>query len=130
MKNNIEKIRSILKAEPPVLFSYLFGSRSKEESTVRSDWDIAVYFSQYPVEDDPWIRFKIQVKLSTALKTDAVDIVIMNNLQEPSFAFDILNNSIILVDKNPTARIIYEARALNRYFDWQYFLKRHILSSS
>jgi predicted nucleotidyltransferase len=130
MKNNTEKIRSILEAKPSVSFAYLFGSRRTNKISPRSDWDIAIYFSQYPVKGNPWIRFNIQVELATALKTNAVDIVVMNNLQEPPFAFDIINNSIILVDKDPSARIIYESKVLNRYFDWQYFLKRHLLSST
>jgi len=111
-----------------VMFAYLFGSRNTNKNNQRSDWDIAIYFNQYPVEKNPWIRFTIQAELSAILKTDAVDIIVLNTLEEPSLAFDIINNSTILLDKDPSRRIIYEAMVLNKYFDWQYFLKRHLHS--
>ncbi len=104
----------------------MFGSRVEDKSSHRSDWDIAIYLNQYPSENNPWIRFYIQSELSLLLKTDNVDIVILNTLEEPSFTFEIISKGIILVDKEPSKRIIYEAKSLNRYFDWQYFLKRHI----
>lgn len=126
MKNNIKKIKLVLKKHPEVIFAYLFGSKVEDKDTHRSDWDIAIYLNQYPLENNPWIRFYIQSELSLILKTDNVDIVILNTLEEPSFTFDIINKGIILVDKEPSKRIIYEAKTLNRYFDWQYFLKRHL----
>jgi len=126
MSNNIKKISRILEAKPSVIFAYLFGSRGTKENHSESDWDIAIYFNKYPVKKSPWMRFIIQAELSVVLKTNAIDIVVLNTLQEPSFAFDIINNSIILVDKVPSMRMIYEARVLGRYFDWQYFLKRHL----
>ncbi|HOL22076.1 MAG TPA: nucleotidyltransferase domain-containing protein [bacterium] len=128
MKNNIKKIRYVLETKPSVMFAYLFGSRNTNKNNQRSDWDIAIYFNQYPVEKNPWIRFTIQAELSAILKTDAVDIIVLNTLEEPSLAFDIINNSTILLDKDPSRRIIYEAMVLNKYFDWQYFLKRHLHS--
>lgn len=78
------------------------------------------------MKNNPWISFTIQAKLSAALKTDAVDIVVLNNIDEPSFAFDIINKGKVIVDKDPAERFLYEARVLNRYLDWQYFLKRHL----
>jgi len=126
MKDYINEIVKLLEASPFVMFGYLFGSRSLNANGPGSDWDIALYFREYPAKNNPWLRFTIQAELSAILKTDAVDIIILNNLQQPSFAFDIINEGTILVDKKPSERILFEAKVLNRYFDWQYFLKRHL----
>lgn len=128
-ESNIKKIQCILNKKPSIIFAYLFGSMATKENNAGSDWDIAIYLKKYPLKNNPWIRFTIQAELSAILKTNTIDIVILNTIQEPSFAFDIINNSIILVDKNPSERIIYEVKVMNRYFDWQYFLKRHLAHS-
>jgi hypothetical protein len=50
----------------------------------------------------------------------------LNGLDAPVFAFQIINKGILLVDKKPAERILYETSVLRRYHDWNYFLKRHM----
>ena len=48
MKEQIEKIKRLLKSNPYIEFAYLFGSQAKGLADYRSDWDIAVYFNKDP----------------------------------------------------------------------------------
>jgi hypothetical protein len=38
----------------------------------------------------------------------------------------IINNGILLADKNTEKRILFEAQVLSKYHDWNYFLRRHM----
>jgi len=55
-----------------------------------------------------------------------VQIISLNNLDSPVFLFQIINNGLLLVDKNTEKRILFEAQVLSKYHDWHYFLRRHI----
>jgi len=42
--NNIQRLKEILNDQQSIIFSYLFGSRTKGYANEKSDWDIAVFF--------------------------------------------------------------------------------------
>jgi len=44
--NKIQHLKEILSNQSSVIFAYLFGSRVKGYANEKSDWDIAVYFSE------------------------------------------------------------------------------------
>ncbi len=58
MKNVLGKIETILKKNDCVVFGYLFGSRAKGYTDIKSDWDIAVYLKPKCLKD--WSRFYIE----------------------------------------------------------------------
>lgn len=61
-----------------------------------------------------------------ALDIKEVQIIALNNLDLPVFLFQVINNGILLTDKNTEKRILFEAMVLSKYHDWQYFLRRHM----
>jgi len=44
--NKIQHLKEILSNQSSVIIAYLFGSRVKGYANEKSDWDIAVYFSE------------------------------------------------------------------------------------
>ena len=123
----IESIKSVLSADAAVSLAYLFGSRAKGETSNRADWDIAVYLAEDRLAENPiWDKFKIEDRLSAALATDAVEVVVLNRLEDPLLGFEIIANSLLLVEKDENLRIAFEGSGLARHHDWQYFLDRHL----
>jgi len=107
-----------------VIFAYLFGSYAKDTQTDLSDIDIAIYMKpdlKYPSSD----KLEIVSNLSSLLKTDRIDLVIMN--QAPtSLISRILAYKIILVDKEPHKRHAFESLNMRKGFDFS-FIEKQIL---
>ncbi len=123
----IHQLSTILSQNQWVSFAYLFGSRAQDKAGSRSDWDIAVYITDAELERNPvWQKIKIEDEISLALKTDNIQVVILNGLDAPLFAFTIINKGILLTDKNRELREIFECNTLRRFHDWQYYLDRHL----
>ena len=125
MNQKIEKIKGILRANSSVEFAYLFGSRAKGIADKRSDWDIAIYFRKDPQKLSKWTVFSLEAELSKEIGNE-VQITVLNNLDSPVFLFQIINDGLLLIDRNPEKRILFEAQALTKYHDWQYFLRRQM----
>ena len=123
MTDEIKKITGIL--EKWVNFAYLFGSRVKGTADQRSDWDIAAWFSQHPDNLPDWTVFQLEAEISAAIGSET-QIIPLNNLDAPVLAFEIISSGLLILEKNPDARILYETTVLRRYHDWQYFLNRHM----
>jgi len=113
-----------------VEFAYLFGSRAKQSQTggavgARSDWDIATYWSCDPDKLPGWAVFQLEAEISSTIGAEA-QISVLNHISSPVFAFQVINDGIIIFDKNTESRVLYETKALRYYHDWQYFLTRHM----
>lgn len=123
----IDAIKSTLSKEQSISFAYLFGSKVKNKESYRSDWDIAVYIKDEFLEKNPvWQKFDIENRLSIVLKTDAVDVVILNSMDNPLFGFEIITKGVLILNRDDELRVYFEGEALGRYQDWQYFMKRHM----
>ena len=119
-----EKIKELLGRERRIELAYLFGSAVRGETGKLSDVDVAVYLDESLSSEE---RFKLQLKLMgelvSALQTDKVDLVVMND------APLLLSYNIIkygkLVKSGRRAKVRVEARILSRYLDMKYFIDRH-----
>lgn len=123
--DNIEKIKEILSKEPSVVLAYLFGSRIKGTTNHRSDWDIAIYFTQNTLDSDQWHDFNISAKLSQILKSEA-QVITLNKPPNPLLGFEIIGKGKLLLCRDNNLRLDYENRILRNYHDWSYFYKRSI----
>ena len=104
-----------LKDHPKILFAYLFGSLARGIPLPLSDVDIAVYLADnlYVKED----KLDILGKLMDILRTDEIDLVVLNTAGLP-LMMNILKNKKIIVDKDPFARHIFESLTMRKYFDF------------
>ena len=80
-----------------------------------SDIDIAVYLN--PNVDISKERLDLVGDLMLALKTDNIDLVILNTSPLPLKA-RVVQNKEILVDKAPSLRHSFESLVLRQYYDF------------
>ena len=110
----IPKVEIYLKSRKDIQFAYLFGSFAKDRVTPLSDIDIAVYL----IGDDlSGKRMEILGDLIDILKTDKVDLVILNTAPL-TLRMKILQNKRLLADNAPFARHAYESMTIRTYFDY------------
>lgn len=127
--DTIKVVAEAMTHESTVVFAYLFGSMASGTASERSDWDIAVYLRNEFLEENPvWQKFGIEDRLSCVLGTDAVEVILLNRMDNSLLAFEIINKSILLVDNDKNERMLYECKVLGHYQDWRYFMSRHMES--
>ena len=114
-EQSITEAKKILEDHPKVIFGYLFGGLAKGYISSLSDVDIAVYLT----ENDVGLEIKMDLlrQLGEVLKTDEVDLVILNTASLPLKA-RIIKNKKVLVDKDPPLRYSFESLILREYFDF------------
>ena len=125
MKQDLKPLSEVLQKRSSVVFAYLFGSKVKGYANSRSDWDIAVYFSEPTGKVSRWPAFKLEAELSRALGA-TVQVTVLNNNLTPVLGFEIVKDGIVLLDRDENLRMDFESRILRQYYDWQYFLKRQM----
>jgi len=125
MKQKMKPLIELLNKQPHIIFAYLFGSKAKGYANERSDWDIAIYITESMKENLLWPAFELEAHLSRAVKA-TVQVTILNRPLPPVFAFEILKDGILLIDRKPNLRMEFENKILRHYYDWQYFLNRQM----
>ena len=125
MEKEIKLLTKALSKRSHITFAYLFGSKVKGYANETSDWDIAIYFKEPLRKNNHWPAFELEAELSRAIG-DTVQITVLNNPLPPVFAFQILKDGIVLLDRDPNLRMDFENRTMRHYYDWQYFLKRQM----
>lgn len=109
-----------------VTTAYIFGSQAQGNSGPLSDYDIAVLLDE---KINPQKYFNLKLKLnsefSTFLKTDKIDLVILNNA--PSIlTMNVISHGKTLFDQNKKYRVAFETYAMARYFDRLPYEERYI----
>lgn len=119
----LPKAAFYLNSLPEVWFAYLFGGLAKGDPSPLSDLDLAIYLN--PEENANERKLEILGKLIDILKTDEIDLVVLNRAPLP-LRMQILKNRKILVDKAPFKRHVYESLTMREYFDFS-FIEKGIL---
>jgi len=125
VEKEIKLLTKALSKRSHITFAYLFGSKVKGYANEMSDWDIAIYFKEPLRKNNHWRAFELEAELSRAIG-GTVQVTVLNNPLPPVFAFQILKDGIVLLDRNPNLRMDFENRTMRHYYDWQYFLKRQM----
>jgi len=124
VKNEQRTITDALRKDSTVEFAYLFGSRATGGAAEGSDWDIAVFYRN-DRKVSRWRRFYLEAELSSVLGAE-VQLTVLNDLSSPLFPFEIISKGILLIDRNPERRLVFETRGIAAYHDWQYFQNRRV----
>ncbi|MGB9723294.1 MAG: type VII toxin-antitoxin system MntA family adenylyltransferase antitoxin [Chloroflexia bacterium] len=105
--------------DTPVLVAYLFGSRARGEPHPRSDIDIAVLLQEGlpSLEKQRW-RLALIARLSRVLRTDDVDVVVLNEAS-PMLRYEAIRPRRVLFCRDEEARVAFEFRTMQEWFDWQ-----------
>ena len=113
----------------PVQAAYLFGSRATGKAGKLSDYDFAVLLDEKKVSGKQYPKYKLEIisDLLRMIKTDHLDLVILNNSKTPLFLkYNVIKEGKIIYEKNKTAvneRKNLEFNVLRKWLDEQYFEK-------
>lgn len=112
---HMHTVKQALNHDANVVFAYLFGGLARGMKKPLSDIDIAVYVRD--TNNIAEYTLNLFLTLSDICNTSEIDIVILNTAPE-SIAGRIVQNKILLVDKEPFKRHTYESITLRKYFDF------------
>jgi predicted nucleotidyltransferase len=120
-------VQQVFKSHPEVKLVYYFGSTARGDEGPMSDYDFAVFLGERDTREVTRIRFQLMDELSRALRTDKVDVVMLDSVESPELKYNILQEGKLIFEREPY-RILVEPRILNEYFDFYLILKRHGLT--
>ena len=122
------EIRDVLQAELPRLVpglaaAYLFGSFARGEHRPDSDVDVGLLYVEPPASTLEGQPFLAAAELESRLGR-RVDLVVMNTAPV-DLVHRILRDGALLLQPDSSARIAFEVRARNAYFDMLPILRRY-----
>jgi len=94
--------------------AYLFGSRASGRAGPVSDFDIAVLYAE---SQSTIMRYELARDLKSILKTDALDLVVLNN-SPIELRYAVIASGIVVYQVNVKTRVEYEALTLSLYGDY------------
>jgi predicted nucleotidyltransferase len=119
-----KRVVEILSKQERVKLAYLFGSVARGKEGKLSDLDLAVFLDESLSKKE---RFNLQIALiseiSSILKTDNVDLVVMNDASL-SLNYEIIKSNHPLFVRDKIQKIDLEHKILSRYLDRRYYEKR------
>lgn len=125
----IKNLTPIFEEYHQVKLVYIFGSRARENIGPLSDYDFAVYLDEKDSIKRFDIRLELMGKISSKLKTDSVDLVIINDITEPELKFNIINDGKLIIEREPF-KILIETKIMTEYIDFHDSLLRHNLTKT
>lgn len=109
-----------------VVFAYLFGSRATGKAIRSSDYDFAVMLPEgLNMKKALDARCKIISETAKILKREDVDAVALNDLKSILLKFVIVQEGQTLYESNHVARVMFELKATNEYYDFAPFIERY-----
>ena len=119
-KQIIKSASEYLANRKDIVFAYLFGSYASGRPATISDIDIAIFIDES--KEEQINKLQLIHEFSEALNTDSLDLVILNKAPI-SLVYRIIENRIILIDRNPLKRHRFESLAMRKHFDFSFFEK-------
>lgn len=106
-----------------LLAAYLFGSVARGEAGPASDVDLGILLvggpprsvAEYPIALVPEIERRLSMP---------VDLIVLNGAP-PDFLHRVLRDGIVVHEGDHAARVAFEVKARNDFFDLQPILERH-----
>lgn len=127
--NVLKRISEIFSANQDVVVAYLFGSRARDDAGPMSDYDFAVQFDPATKNDFWKMKLDLMGDLCDALKTDAVDLVVLNTLDKPELGYAIIYDSKIIFERG-LGRVSVEPKMFREYVDFHQALLRYGLTKA
>ncbi|MEW5907669.1 MAG: nucleotidyltransferase domain-containing protein [Patescibacteria group bacterium] len=126
-ENKLSNLKKIFKFYPQIKLVYLFGSRAKGKTGPLSDYDFAFYIDEKDKKKVFELKFKLMDEITNELKTDKVDIIMLDTTEGPEIKYNIIKEGKLIYGKEPY-KILIEPKIFNEYFDFISILKRHNLT--
>ena len=110
-------------ADDRLVAAYLFGSVARGTDSSSSDVDVGILLRTAPSGDLNDLRFELEGNLERALG-QRTQVVVLNNAP-PDLLHRVLRDGRLLLECDRAARIRFEVRARNEYFDLLPILNRY-----
>jgi len=132
LKSIEHAVANFLASRGEVQAGYIFGSLVTGRSRPDSDVDIAVLVSDHVIQDDPFrYRLELMTGLMAVLRRNDIDLILLNQAP-PLLAHRVLKNGKLIFERSASARVAFQVRTVNRYFDtlpmrklYLSYLKKH-----
>lgn len=119
-----EQLKQLFTSIDSIHLVYLFGSQNTLRKGPISDYDFALYFADNLTNiKQNNIILELHQKIAKILKTDAIDLVVMNQNNNSILKFNIIKEGALLYQKEPY-KIIVEPAIMSEYFDFKQFLDK------
>ena len=117
-------LRTLLAGEPgEIIAAYLFGSTARGTEGPRSDVDVAVLYRTAPAPTLEGLPLDLEGRIERTVGRPAQVIVL--NTAPVDLVHRVLRDGVLVLDRDPSARIRFEVRARNEFFDLQPILARY-----
>ena len=111
-----ERLRSVVEGAPADLVAvYLYGSRARGTASRASDIDLGLLLQEAPPPELRSTARRIESEVERAVHLPVEAVVL--NTASADLIHRVLRDGILLVDRDRPARIRFEIRARNEYFD-------------
>ena len=123
--SSVERLQRAFKGrEQGVAAVYLFGSVARGDSRLGSDLDVAVLLEPAPERGTfESLRLGLHVELESELGQE-IDFVVLNHAP-PDLTHRVLHDSVLVIEPDPSARVRFEVRARNEYWDLKPYLDEY-----
>lgn len=119
-----KRLLEFLDKQEYVKLAYLFGSVAGGKSGKLSDVDIAVFLDESLKRRDMFnLQLKLISELTSILKTDKLDLVIMNDAPL-TLNYEIIKANCTILVRDEEKKIDFEHGILSSYLDRRYYEKR------
>jgi predicted nucleotidyltransferase len=119
----------IFESFPELKLAYFFGSRNLGTEGPLSDYDFAVYTDERNSLKVHDLRLRLMGRLCQVLKSDRVDVVMLNAAVSPELKYQAICTGTLLFAREPF-KVLVEPRVLNEYFDHRDLLRRNGLTQA
>jgi len=106
-----------------IIAAYLFGSVARGAARARSDVDVAVLYAVPPPATLEGLPLGLEARIEKLVGRPAQVIVL--NTAPVGLVHRVLRDGVLLLDRDPSARIRFEVRARNEFFDLQPIVARY-----
>lgn len=96
---------------------YIFGSYAKGNNRKDSDIDIALLLNG---EIDPYTKLNILGALVDIFKTENIDLVILNDVNEV-LRFQVIKYGKLIYMESQLSKVLFETRTMSEYMDMEHF---------
>lgn len=117
-KRKEKKLRRVFEKYPKIKLAYIFGSQARGDAGPLSDFDFAFYTSEKDAKKIFNLRLKLMTDLSLLLKSDKVDVVALNTIENSELKYNIIKEGKLILERGPY-KVAIEPKIMNEYFDFQ-----------
>ena len=121
----VERLRRAFKGrDDGIAAVYLFGSIARGESRAGSDLDVAVLLEPAPERRAyDSLRLDLRAELESEIGRE-IDLVVLNHAP-PDLSHRVLRDSVLVIEPDPSARVRFEVRARNEFWDIKPYLDEY-----